>query len=223
MDKTLNLKKNVETIVENIELAKQKAGRQDVVRVMAVTKTVNPERIRDVVGCGVDLLGENRVQEFLEKRADYPESAEVHFIGSLQTNKVRHIIDKVKMIQSVDSVKLANEIDRLAKFNNLEMNVLIQVNIGGELTKGGVAPDELDGFLSEIASLGNVKLRGLMTIPPVENVEKYFEKMQRLFEDLKLKHENIDTLSMGMSGDYEKAVMYGSTIVRVGSLLFGSR
>jgi len=143
---------NCKSVFEKVQKASEKAGHK--ARIMAVTKTIDIERINEAVSCGIDLLGENRAQEFLEKRSGYPKSAEVHFIGGLQTNKVRQIIDKVDMIQSLDTHKLGEEISRLAVLNNRVMDVLIQVNIGGELTKNGVAPQELDDLTEKVLLLG---------------------------------------------------------------------
>ncbi|MCL2071781.1 MAG: YggS family pyridoxal phosphate-dependent enzyme [Oscillospiraceae bacterium] len=222
-----NIEDNYKLVSENIQRAIQRSGRssqamEDCVRVMAVTKTIDTERIKSAVSCGITLLGESRVQEYLEKKADYPESTEVHFIGGLQSNKVRQIIDKVSLIQSIDSERLACETDRQARLNNLVMDVLIQVNIGGESTKNGVAPNELDFLIEKITALKGLRLRGLMAIPPMGDSVRYFEKMQKLFEKAK-EYTPIDTLSMGMSGDYEEAVLFGATIVRLGTALFGNR
>lgn len=213
-------------ICANIEQAMREAGRTDRVRVMAVTKTVDPERINHAIGLGIDLLGENRVQEFLDKRESYA-PAEVHFIGGLQTNKVKYIIDKVSMIHSVDSLRLAEEIDRRAGQHGLVMDILAEINIGGEETKGGIPPEQAKEFCNRVSELENVRLRGLMTIPPPNCGEKCFAEMQELFEAMKvLPHKDktaFDTLSMGMSGDYQTAIKFGATIVRIGSGLFGYR
>ena len=222
---------NYRRLSERIENAKIKAGRTDDVHFMAVTKTVPPEIVNHSVSLGIKLLGENRVQEFLDKYESYDGDYDVHFIGGLQTNKVKYIIDKVSMIHSVDSIKLAAEIDKRAAAAGRIMDVLLEVNIGGELSKNGIPADDVLSLAAEAEQFGNIRVRGLMTIPPVDvngSSERYFEKMQRLYADLKSQSagkENflVDTLSMGMSGDFEKAIVYGSTIVRIGSLLFGYR
>ena len=170
--------------------------------------------------------GENRVQEFLGKYENYSEKSEIHFIGGLQKNKVKYIIDKVSMIHSVDSVELAAEIDRRAGSHGLVKDILLEINIGGEESKGGIAPSELIETAKAVSGLENVRIRGLMTIPLVNCDEKYFASMQELFENSKQKYSflsGMDTLSMGMSGDYATAVKYGSTLVRIGSGLFGYR
>lgn len=214
-------------ICGDIERAMADAGRTDKVRLMAVTKTVDPERINCAIGLGIDLLGENRVQEFLDKRESY-RPAEVHFIGGLQTNKVKYIIDKVTMIHSVDSMRLAEEINRRAGQHGLVMDILAEVNIGEEDTKGGIAPADVKAFCEAVRSLPNVRLRGLMTIPPPDAPEELYARMQQLFTEVRdaADTENaayFDTLSMGMSGDYATAIRYGSTIIRIGSGLFGYR
>lgn len=222
-----DIRESYAIICENIEKAKAAAGRTDNVRLMAVTKTVSAERVNYAVKLGIDLLGENRVQEFMDKREQYL-PAEVHFIGSLQTNKVKYIIDKVSMIHSVDSLHLAEEISRRAQQHGLVMDILAEINIGGEETKGGISPESAVEFCAQLRELPHIRLRGLMTIPPPDCGEGAFAKMQQLFGDIHADKsvnntDAFDTLSMGMSGDYETAVKYGSTIVRIGSGLFGYR
>lgn len=225
------LDESYKRISERIENARLKAGRTDEVKFMGVTKTVAPELINRSVELGIRLLGENRVQEFLDKHESYDKRAEVHFIGALQSNKVKYIIDKVSMIHSVDSIKLASEIDKRAKAHGLTMDILVEINIGGEETKSGISPEGLKAFIDEAKELGGIRIRGLMTIPPVNidgSSERYFAKMQEMFESLKSETGGdsrflVDTLSMGMSGDYETAIKYGSNIVRIGSLLYGYR
>lgn len=221
-----DVRENYLRIRERVAEAMNAAGRSDNARIMAVTKTVAPEKINFAVGLGIDLLGENRVQEFLDKRDEYA-PAEVHFIGGLQTNKVKYIIDKVSMIHSVDSVRLAEEIDRRAASHGKIMDILAEVNIGGEESKGGVAAGKALELCAELSELQHVRLRGLMTIPPPGCSEKCFADMQELFEKLKARQTDnnalIDTLSMGMSGDFETAIKFGATIIRIGSGLFGYR
>ena len=223
------MKQNLETILRRIAEAKAKYRSEgDDVLLMAVTKTVDPDKVNFAVDEGVMLLGENRVQEYLSKKDSYDKEAEVHFIGHLQTNKVKYIIDSVSMIQSVDSLKLAAEIDRLAAKHGRVMDILIEINIGEEETKSGIDSGALKELALEIQKLGNIRLRGLMAIPPISADESVFEEMHRLYEELKgmgeeLPNARIDTLSMGMSGDYELAIKHGSTLVRIGSGLFGAR
>lgn len=224
------LAENLWIIRENIAAAAARGGRSEKdVRLMAVTKTVSPELVNAAIRGGVDLLGENRVQEYLEKRDSYL-PAEVHMIGHLQTNKVKYIIDKVRMIESVDSLKLAREIDRCASRAGKVMDVLIEVNVGGELSKSGTAPQDALSLVEQIAELSSVRIRGLMTIPPIcsskEQSMHYFSLLRQIAVDISAKNSHnvsMEFLSMGMSHDYEAAVEMGANIVRIGSALFGQR
>lgn len=220
------VRESYKEINENIEKAMSASGRKDAVKLMAVTKTVPPEKVNYAISLGATLLGENRVQEFLGKCEQYDKNSEIHFIGGLQNNKVKYIIDRVSMIHSVNSLKLAEEISKRAKNADKTMDILLEVNIAHEETKSGIMPEELDTLVGQCLELSNVRLRGFMAIPPRDvdgSNEKYFSIMQRLFEDYKAKLTQLDTLSMGMSGDYVEAIKYGSTIVRLGSALFGYR
>lgn len=215
---------NLRRIRDRLSDAETRTGRRT--KFMAVTKTVPAQAVNEAVRLGVSLLGENRVQEYLSKCDDYDKSAEVHIIGHLQTNKVKYIISKVSMIQSVDSIKLASEIDRLAKANGLSMDVLCEVNIGGEDSKSGVSPDELIPLLTEISQLENVRVKGLMTIPPPSDSDIFLGRMEELFHsvaDKKIPGISMDELSMGMTNDYYQAALHGSTLVRIGTGLFGAR
>ncbi|MBR1863478.1 MAG: YggS family pyridoxal phosphate-dependent enzyme [Ruminococcus sp.] len=218
---------NIKEICYNVENAKAKyRSSSDDVRIMAVTKTVPPEKVNVAVAQGITLLGENRVQEFLSKKDAYDKAAEVQFIGRLQTNKVKYIINDVSLIQSVDSFKLAKEIDRLAAKNGRVMNVLIEINIGDEASKSGISTGELDELICQTAELENVAVKGLMAIPPIGCGEDVFERMNMLFQELKeknIKGVSMDILSMGMSGDYEMAIKHGSNLVRIGTKMFGAR
>ena len=218
---------NLAVIRANIREAAESCGRSaDEIRIMAVTKTVAPETVNRAVALGVDLLGENRVQEFLSKQDAYDKSAEIHFIGHLQTNKVKYIIGPMTMIQSVDSVKLAEEINRLASAHNKTMDILCEVNIGGEDSKSGVAPDELIPLLEQIAPLEHIRVRGLMTIPPPSSGDVFLGRMEELFHkvrDRDIEGASMEVLSMGMTHDYAEAVKHGSTLVRIGTGLFGAR
>ncbi|MBR6420983.1 MAG: YggS family pyridoxal phosphate-dependent enzyme [Oscillospiraceae bacterium] len=217
----------LESIRQKLRTACESAGRDpQAVTLMAVTKTVDPELINTAVDAGVHVLGENRVQEFLGKRELYRADAEVQFIGHLQTNKVKQIIDKVSMIQSVDSLHLAEAIDRAAEHAGLRMPVLLEVNIGGELSKSGVSPAELPALLRDVQQLPCIEVRGLMTIPPPAadpaEQDAVFAEMAALYREMQ-NEAPLSVLSMGMSGDYESAARHGSTMVRIGSALFGAR
>ncbi|MBR3761021.1 MAG: YggS family pyridoxal phosphate-dependent enzyme [Ruminococcus sp.] len=216
------IRENLRVIRENIGEALVKYRSSDSTDIMAVTKTVPAEVVNLVFELGLELLGENRVQEYLSKAEFYDKKADVHFIGHLQTNKVKYIINSVSMIQSVDSLKLAQEISRLAVSSSKVMDILCEVNIGGEDSKNGVAPDELGGLLEQISSLEGVRIRGLMTIPPPSDSDISFGRMQELYSRFRDEY-SMDTLSMGMTHDYAQAVKYGSTIVRIGTGLFGAR
>ncbi len=218
----------IKTIKENVFNAAVKSNRNiDDIQIMAVTKTVAPEIVNIAIENGIHLLGENRVQEYMKKYEHYNISSEnVHFIGNLQTNKVKYIIDKVSMIQSVSSFDLVKEIDKRSSLLMKTMDILVEVNIADEASKSGFSENEVLDAILHISSYKNIKIKGLMCIPPKENVELYFGKMNELF--CKIKAQNIDQvsmdlLSMGMSGDYEKAVLHNSNIIRLGSAMFGQR
>ena len=223
---------NVKKIKANIAEAAEKSGRrpEDIILV-AATKMNDASRVREAIAAGIDVSGENRVQELLDKYEENAyEGAPLHFIGNLQTNKVKYLIGKVSLIQSVDSIKLAREIGRLAVKAGIVQDILIQINIGGEESKGGISPEDLDSFILEVAQIEGVRVRGLMTIPPILGANNkniaYFEKMHKLFIDIKAKkYDNIsmDFLSMGMSDDYYDAVLCGANMVRVGTGIFGRR
>ena len=221
------IRENLKEIRYNISEALAKYRHSgDEVSIMAVTKTVAPEKINYAVSQGITLLGENRVQEYLSKKDSYDKSAQVHMIGHLQTNKVKYIIGEVSMIQSVDSLKLAGEINRLAVRDGIVMDVLLEVNIGDEESKSGISKDSIMTLAQQMQELSNVRIRGLMAIPPIGADEAVFAQMNELYCELresKLSRVEADVLSMGMSGDYELAVKHGSTLVRIGTKLFGAR
>lgn len=223
---------NYKSVKQRVEDAAVKAGRDPSdVRLMAVTKTVESVYINKVLDMGADLIGENRVQEYLGKKDElHLDGVEKHLIGHLQTNKVKQIVGEVDMIESVDSEKLAREIDKVSAGKNIVTNVLVEVNIGREESKSGVFAENLEELLEKIAGFNNIKVKGLMTIPPIcdseSEVNEYFAKMYQTFIDIRDKKiDNIDMsiLSMGMSGDFEAAIANGSNIVRVGSAIFGAR
>lgn len=223
---------NYKSVKARVEESAIKAGRNPKdVRLMAVTKTVESVYINRALDLGADLIGENRVQEFLGKKDElHLDGVEKHLIGHLQTNKVKQIVGEVDMIESVDSVKLAKEINRVSANKGLISNVLVEVNVGKEESKSGIFIEQLEELLLEIAQMKSIKVKGLMTIPPICDDEKqlneYFGTMYQSFIDIKSKKlDNIDmdVLSMGMSGDFEAAVANGSNIVRVGSAIFGAR
>lgn len=227
----MSIKNNIEAIESKIEKAKAVASRQDNVTLMAVTKMHGVDEILEALDCGISVIGENKAQELLEKYPHLAGKCEIHFIGHLQTNKVKQIIDKVDCIQSVDSLKLAQEINKCAESIGKIMDVLIEVNIGKEKNKYGVDYDDAEKFAMELSKLKNIKVKGFMCVLPVVASESdykniLFEKMWQLFVDIRAKkYDNIDVelLSMGMSGDFESAIIHGSNLVRVGTSIFGAR
>jgi pyridoxal phosphate enzyme (YggS family) len=230
MEKSLadSVLSNLSEIKNNIEKACIRSGRNvSEITIMAVTKIISAEIVNIAIDNGITLLGENRAQELLEKYEDYHiNKSGIHFIGHLQTNKVRQIIDKVSMIESVDSVHLAEEINRCAVQRGITMDILTEVNIAEEQSKSGVSLSDLDELIDKIHTLKNLRFRGIMVIPPVGQGTKYFEAANKLLIDIKgkkLDNNDINILSMGMSSDYAEAVECGSTIVRIGRSLFGER
>ena len=231
IDKFNNFDENYKYILDKINESAIKSGRKfDDITLLAATKTVESEVICHAFNQGLNYMGENRVQEFLSKENDLPEKMHKQFIGTLQTNKVKQIVGKVEMIQSVDSVKLAREISRQSIMRGISTDILIEINIGNEITKSGIDFDDFNSFLEEISKIEAINVRGLMTLGPVgaEKSKKIeiFEKMNKLFVDNKAKKvDNIsmDYLSMGMSDDFDIAIEHGSNMVRVGSALFGQR
>lgn len=222
---------NFADIKARINAACKKAGRDpSEVILLAATKTVPAGVINHALQNGLSYIGENRVQELLSKKDELLPNGHRHFIGHLQTNKVKDIINEVEMIESVDSVHLAAEISRQAVKHGKTVEILIEINIGGEESKSGISPDELYETVTEIAKLPGIKVSGLMSIPPIcdtkEQISEYFEKMRKLFIDIrdkKVDNVNILYLSMGMSGDFEEAILHGANIVRIGTALFGQR
>ena len=227
------VRENLDRIEEQIQNACVAAGRKrEEVTLMAVTKTVDAARINAALSAGVTHIGENRVQEFLEKRDDLQlQGVQAHLIGHLQTNKVKRIVDKVDMIQSIDSERLARAVSEAAQQTERGYcDVLLEVNIGNEDSKSGVAVNELEQLLETTATLPGVRVRGLMAIPPILQTEAekraVFEQMYKLFVDIRGKNvDNItmEILSMGMSMDFAEAIREGSTMVRIGSAIFGKR
>lgn len=223
---------NYRHICENIARAAQSVGKSaDDITFLAATKTVDAPTINHAISLGLRYIGENRVQELLSKYDDYDlDRASLQFIGHLQTNKVRQIVGKVDLIQSVDSEKLAREISRCSEKRGITTDILLEVNIGREENKSGVMPEALPELLDRVKEIPAIRVRGLMAIPPIcENAQencKFFDNMRNIFLDIDSKNiDNIsmDILSMGMSDDYEEAIRCGANMIRVGSALFGAR
>ena len=228
----MSIADNLARVRENIARAAEKAGRDpgDILLVGA-SKMNDAARVREAIAAGLPACGENRVQELLEKNAQGAyEGAELHFIGTLQRNKVKYLVGLVKLIHSVDSVELMREIDRQARKRGLVQDILLEVNAAGEASKSGFAPEALPEMLAAASEFPGLRVRGLMTIPPIcsagmENLP-YFLLLNKLFIDNgEKKYDNVrmDFLSMGMSGDYEAAISCGANMVRVGTAIFGPR
>ena len=220
----------LEKVLERIESACRRSGRDPSgVTLLGATKTVPPQRIEEFYRCGLRTFGENRVQEFLRKAEALSHlDIDWHFIGRLQSNKVKYLIGKVSLIHSLDRRSLADEIQKRAERAGRVQEVLIEVNLGGEESKGGVPPEEAGELISYVLSLPALRVRGLMCIPPYledpEEVRPYFIKLRKLRDNLEREFSvSLPHLSMGMSHDFEVAVEEGATIVRVGTLLFGER
>ncbi len=228
-----SISENLKYIRSEIADAASKSGRSaDDVRLMAVTKTVSTDKINFAIeNCNVDLIGENKVQEFLSKKDLLNlNGVEKHLIGHLQTNKVKKIIGEVDMIQSVDSLHLAEIISKESGKIGKVSNILLEINIGDEESKTGFDKVKFSESLEQISLLPDLCVKGLMTIPPIcessLELERYFASMSDCYNEIKAKNfKNFDfqILSMGMSGDYKQAITYGSNLVRVGSAIFGAR
>lgn len=227
--KLMSLSDNLSTVKQNIQNALNKRGETDCnkVTIVAVTKKRSVEEIDEMVSLGVTELGENRVQELLEKYDKVKGNVNWHLIGTLQKNKVKYIADKVVMIHSVESESLAGEIDKQCKKIGKVMDVLVQVNVSGEESKSGIRPEDAFDFIKKIKDYSSIRVRGLMTMAPLNEekgkISKIFEQLYQLSVDIsEKKYDNIsmEYLSMGMSNDYDLAVEQGANIVRVGSALF---
>jgi len=226
-----DVKNNIESIRERIAGAAARSGRQlSEIRLMAVTKTVEESRIRQALEAGIDLCGENYIQEARIKVESIGHPPEWHMIGHLQTNKAKYAIRLFDMVQSVDRLELAVELDRRARAAGRVLPILIEVNSGGELTKSGVAPEETISLISRIAPLENLAIRGLMTMPPwfdnPEAARPFFTALRILRDHIeaeRIERVSLQELSMGMTGDYETAIEEGATIVRIGRGIFGER
>ena len=225
------VQENIKNVEAKIKAACDKSGRNpEEVKLIAVSKTKPVEMLQEAYDYGCRDFGENKVQELVDKYEKMPKDIRWHMIGHLQRNKVKYIIDKVYLIHSVDSLRLAEEISKEAVKHNVTVSILIEVNVAGEESKFGTTSEEAFSLVEAIAKLPNILIKGLMTIAPyVENAEEnrlYFAKLKQIYVDII--HKNIDNvcmkeLSMGMTGDYEVAITEGATYVRVGTGIFGER
>ena len=231
----MSLAEKITRVQERIARAALRSGRQtDAITLMAVTKTVSPERIREAYGAGLRIFGENRVQEFARKIETLRDlsGAEWHMIGHLQTNKTAKALEMFDHIDSVDSIRLARKLNDAASEAEKRISVLIEINIAGEQAKSGVTPDspQLEELLNSAPELSSLNFCGLMTVPPYnDNPEQsrlYFRQMRKLFDQIAIRNLTsirMEVLSMGMSHDFEVAVEEGSTCVRIGTAIFGER
>ncbi len=226
-----DISSNISLIRQRIEAASARSGRDPrSVRLMAVSKTVALERIREALEAGITLLGENYVQEAREKIPAIGHAAEWHMIGHLQTNKVKYVVNLFDWIHSVDRLELARELDKRAGQNKRRLNVLIEVNVSGEESKNGMEPDAALELVRQVSFLPNISVRGLMTMPPYsdnpENSRPYFQALRKLRDEISaaaIPNIRMDELSMGMTDDFEVAIDEGTTIIRVGRAIFGTR
>lgn len=219
---------NVKRVMEEIARAAVASGRKpEDITLVGVTKTVTAAQAKELIDAGVTNLGENRVQSLLDKYETLKDEPAWHLIGHLQTNKVKYIADKVSMIHSVDSLKLAEEIDRRFQMAGRTANILVQVNVSGEESKFGIQPEDAFPLMESLSQLKNIQVCGLMTMAPKtdhpDDCRKFFYGLHKLSVDIRdKKYDNINMgqLSMGMSGDFREAILEGATIVRIGSALF---
>ena len=225
------LKENLEQVEKNIQEACERSGRKrSEVTLIAVSKTKPVETLQEAYDLGVRVFGENKVQELTEKYEALPEDIHWHMIGHLQRNKVKYIIDKAELIHSVDSIRLAEAIEKEAAKRNITANILIEVNVAREESKFGLMPEEIDEFVDKVSEFEHICVKGLMTIAPyVENPEEnrpIFARLRKLSVDIAVKNAHniiMSILSMGMTGDYQVAIEEGATLVRVGTGIFGER
>jgi hypothetical protein len=225
------IKKNIEDIKRRVEKAAIKSGRKfEDIKIIAVTKTIDSGKINEVLDENILDLGENRVQEICRKYDEINRPCNWHMIGHLQTNKVKYIINKVAMIHSLDSFELAQELQKRAQRAGITMDVLVEVNVSGEISKYGIAPKDVLDFIKKVSVFPNIKIKGLMTIAPnVQNPEDtrvVFKEIYKIFLDIRKENINnidINYISAGMSNDFEVAIEEGANIVRVGTSIFGKR
>lgn len=227
----MSISENIASIRLRIEAAAAKTGRTGAdITLVGASKMNDAAACREAIAAGIDALGENRVQEMTRKLSENAyDGAPLHFIGHLQRNKVKQVVGKAALIQSVGSLALLDEIEKTAEKLGIVQDILLEVNIGGEEAKSGFAPEETEAAAVLARELPHVRVRGLMTIPPVETVPHgnlvYFEKMHRLYVDIngKIYDNELEYISMGMSGDFADAIRAGSNMVRVGTAIFGAR
>ena len=227
----MSIAENIARVRANIAAAAKEAGRNvSEITLVGASKMNDADACRQAIAAGIDVLGENREQEMTKKLAEHAyDGAPLHFIGHLQRNKVKNVVGKVAMIESVGSLELLSAIDKQAEKLGIVQDILLEVNIGGEEAKSGFAPAELTGAAEAALQMAHIRVRGLMTIPPADSDRetnmRYFQEVRALFVDIneKMFHNKLKCLSMGMSGDFEDAIRSGATMVRVGTAIFGAR
>lgn len=227
----MSIRENIEKVREHIAAAALAAGRRpEEITLVGASKMNDAAACREAIAAGIDALGENRVQEMTQKLAENAyDGAPLHFIGHLQRNKVKMVVGKAALIESVGSCELLEAIDKQAEKLGIVQSILLEVNIGGEEAKSGFAPDAVEQAAAQAKALAHVRVRGLMTIPPADATREenmaYFEKVRALYVDIsrKMYDNGLEYLSMGMSGDFADAIRAGANMVRVGSAIFGAR
>ncbi|MBI3584961.1 MAG: YggS family pyridoxal phosphate-dependent enzyme [Nitrospinae bacterium] len=235
----MSIAANIKDIIHRMKLAAERVGRkEESIKLVAVTKTVDVTRIKEAIEAGITIIGENRVQEAREKFREIGKPRKTfgllrgkevhwHLVGHLQTNKVKYIFDIFSLIHSVESLSLAEEIQRRGENKGLKTDILIEVNLSGEKTKFGILPEKAVGLVKGISKFTNINIQGLMTIPPFsespEDSRKYFKMLRMLKDDIQKEGIEMKELSMGMSNDFEVAIEEGATMVRIGTAIFGER
>lgn len=227
----MSIQTNIQEVRQRIAAACGECGRDPKeITLVGASKMNDAAACREAIAAGIDVLGENRVQEMTEKLSQNAyDGAPLHFIGHLQRNKVKQVVGKVALIQSVGSLPLLEAVEKEAEKQDIVQDILLEVNIGGEEAKSGFAPAELTGAAEAALQMAHIRVRGLMTIPPADSDRetnmRYFQEVRALFVDIneKMFHNKLKCLSMGMSGDFEDAIRSGATMVRVGTAIFGAR
>lgn len=221
------LNDNLDIIKNNIEKAKSACGRKDDIKIIAITKTRTPLEINQLFDCGINTIGENRVQELTEKFDQINPLFDIQVVGQLQTNKVKYTLGKISCIQSLDRLSLAKEIEKQYNKIGKALDVLVEVNLTDDMGRGGIAPDKIIDFCYHLSNFSFLRLKGLMTVAPIgltENqLRRCFAKVYNLYSDVKNIFPCADRLSMGMSNDYYQAILEGATEIRLGTALFGKR
>lgn len=227
----MSIQTNIQEVRQRIAAACGECGRDPKeITLVGASKMNDAAACREAIAAGIDVLGENRVQEMTEKMSQNAyDGAPLHFIGHLQRNKVKQVVGKVALIQSIGSPELLAEVDKQADKLGIVQDILLEVNIGGEAAKSGFAPQEVENAAAQAKKMGHVRVRGLMTIPPADATREenvvYFQKVQALYVDInrKMYDNGLEYLSMGMSGDFADAIRAGANMVRVGTAIFGAR